>query len=183
MVADKAGEKKAAKKTNKDVDAITQAKEEWEQGTLAAHVRKHPERREEYFTTSSKPIRRIYTPADVPDFEYMKDLGFPSDYPYTRGVQPTMYRGRIWTMRQFAGMGTAEESNARYKFLLEHGQTGLSVAFHLPTIYGHDSDHQFSFGEVGKLGVAIDTLKDMEILFDGIPLDKVTTSMTINAHA
>ena len=183
MVADKAGEKKATKKTNKDVDAITQAKEEWEQSTLASHTSKHPERREKYFTTSSKPIRRIYTPADIPDFEYLKDLGFPSEYPYTRGVQPTMYRGRIWTMRQFAGMGNAEESNTRYKFLLDHGQTGLSVAFHLPTIYGQDSDHPYSFGEVGKLGVAVDTLKDMEILFDGIPLDKVTTSMTINAPA
>ncbi|MHA1740734.1 MAG: acyl-CoA mutase large subunit family protein, partial [Candidatus Thorarchaeota archaeon] len=133
--------------------------------------------------TSSRPVKRLYTPLDIPNFDYLRDLGFPSQYPYTRGVQPTMYRGRIWTMRQFAGMGTAEESNARYKFLLANGQTGLSVAFHLPTIFGRDSDHPFSYGEVGKLGVAVDTLKDMEILFSGIPLDKVTTSMTINAPA
>ncbi|MHA1576005.1 MAG: methylmalonyl-CoA mutase family protein, partial [Candidatus Thorarchaeota archaeon] len=162
---------------------ISNAKTKWEKGTLAEHEKRNPERRKEYVTTSSKPIRRIYTPLDIPDFEYMKDLGFPSEYPFTRGVQPTMYRGRIWTMRQFAGMGNAEESNKRYKFLLANGQTGLSVAFHLPTIFGRDSDHPYSLGEVGKLGVAIDTLKDMEILFDGIPLDQVTTSMTINAPA
>ncbi|MHA1771896.1 MAG: acyl-CoA mutase large subunit family protein [Candidatus Thorarchaeota archaeon] len=162
---------------------IREAKEEWENTTLAKHIERHPERREEFISTSSTPVRRIYTPLDIPDFDYLRDLGFPSQYPYTRGVQPTMYRGRIWTMRQFAGMGTAEESNARYKFLLANGQTGLSVAFHLPTIFGRDSDHPFAFGEVGKLGVAVDTLKDMEILFSGIPLDKVTTSMTINAPA
>jgi methylmalonyl-CoA mutase N-terminal domain/subunit len=162
---------------------IRRAKKEWETTALANHLKKHPERKEEFVTTSSKSVRRIYTPLDTPDFDYLRDLGFPSAYPYTRGVQPTMYRGRIWTMRQFAGMGTAEESNQRYKFLLGHGQTGLSVAFHLPTIFGRDSDHPYSLGEVGKLGVAIDTLKDMEILFSGIPLDKVTTSMTINAPA
>ncbi|MCF2136718.1 MAG: methylmalonyl-CoA mutase family protein [Candidatus Thorarchaeota archaeon] len=162
---------------------IREAKEGWENTTLAKHIERHPERREEFISTSSTPVRRIYTPLDIPDFDYLRDLGFPSQYPYTRGVQPTMYRGRIWTMRQFAGMGTAEESNARYKFLLANGQTGLSVAFHLPTIFGRDSDHPFAFGEVGKLGVAVDTLKDMEILFAGIPLDKVTTSMTINAPA
>jgi len=162
---------------------ISNAKTKWEKGALAAHEERHPERLKEYVTTSSKPIRRIYTPLDVPDFDYMKDLGFPSEYPYTRGVQPTMYRGRIWTMRQFAGMGNAEETNKRFKFLLANGQTGLSVAFHLPTIFGRDSDHPYALGEVGKLGVAIDTLKDMEILFDGIPLDQVTTSMTINAPA
>ncbi len=162
---------------------IREAKDEWEATTLAKHLEKHPERMAEFVSTSSRPVRRIYTPLDIPDFDYLRDLGFPSQYPYTRGVQPTMYRGRIWTMRQFAGMGTAEESNARYKFLLANGQTGLSVAFHLPTIFGRDSDHPFSFGEVGKLGVAVDTLKDMEILFSGIPLDKVTTSMTINAPA
>ncbi len=165
------------------LQAIREAKEKWEQETLNPHLKKHPERLPEFITTSSRPVARLYTPLDIPKFDYLHDLGFPSDYPYTRGVQPTMYRGRIWTMRQFAGMGTAEESNARYKFLLANGQTGLSVAFHLPTIYGRDSDHPFSLGEVGKLGVAVDTLKDMEILFDGIPLDRVTTSMTINAPA
>ncbi len=162
---------------------IRDAKERWEVEVLQPHLERHPERREEFVTTSSRPVRRLYTPLDIPNFDYLRDLGFPSQYPFTRGVQPTMYRGRIWTMRQFAGMGTAEESNARYKFLLANGQTGLSVAFHLPTLFGRDSDHPFSYGEVGKLGVAVDTLKDMEILFSGIPLDKVTTSMTINAPA
>jgi len=162
---------------------IAAAKDNWEKNTLTPHQKKHPDRRKEFVTTSSKPVKVLYTPLDLPDFDYMKDLGFPSEYPYTRGVQPSMYRGRLWTMRQFAGMGSAEETNARFKFLLANGQTGLSVAFHLPTIFARDSDHPFSHGEVGKLGVAIDTLRDMEILFDGIPLDQVTTSMTINAPA
>jgi methylmalonyl-CoA mutase N-terminal domain/subunit len=169
--------------TDKADTKIGAAKDNWEKNTLRPHQKKHTDRREEYVTTSSKPVKALYTPLDVPDFDYMKDLGFPSEYPYTRGVQPSMYRGRIWTMRQFAGMGTAEETNKRFKFLLANGQTGLSVAFHLPTIFARDSDHPFSHGEVGKLGVAIDSLKDMEILFDGIPLDQVTTSMTINAPA
>ncbi len=180
--------KKAENTSEEDAETntfgdIQRAKKQWEAKTLANHLEKHPERKDEFVTTSSKTVRRIYTPLDILDFDYLKDLGFPSEFPYTRGVQPTMYRGRIWTMRQFAGMGTAEESNQRYKFLLNHGQTGLSVAFHLPTIFGRDSDHPYSLGEVGKLGVAIDTLKDMEVLFSGIPLDKVTTSMTINAPA
>jgi len=174
---------KMAKDKASEIDEIRKAREEWEKNTLSPHEVKHPQRRKKFVTTSSKPVRILYTPADIPDFDYLRDLGFPSQYPYTRGVQPNAYRGRLWTMRQFAGMGTAEESNARYKFLLANGQTGLSVAFHLPTIFARDSDHPFSLGEVGKLGVAIDTLADMEILFDGIPLDKVTTSMTINAPA
>jgi len=136
-----------------------------------------------YSTISDKELDPIYTPEDIKDFNYDRELGLPGDYPYTRGVYETMYRGRLWTMRQFAGFGTAEETNQRYKYLLERGQTGLSVAFHMPTIMGYDSDHPKSAGEVGKCGVAIDTLKDMEILFDGIPLDKITTSMTINAPA
>ncbi|MGY5856089.1 MAG: methylmalonyl-CoA mutase family protein [Candidatus Thorarchaeota archaeon] len=164
-------------------EKIEAANKNWKKNTLASHQAKHPDRRKEFVTTSSKPVKVLYTPLDIPNFDYMKDLGFPSEYPYTRGVQPTMHRGRLWTMRQFAGMGTAEETNARFKFLLANGQTGLSVAFHLPTIFARDSDHPYSHGEVGKLGVAIDTLKDMEILFDGIPLDQVTTSMTINAPA
>jgi len=147
------------------------------------HQKKHPDRRKDFVTTSSRPIKAIYTPLDVPGLDYMKDLGLPSEYPYTRGVQPSMYRGRVWTMRQFAGMGSAEETNQRFKFLLANGTTGLSVAFHLPTLFARDSDHPYSLGEVGKLGVAIDSLKDMEILFSGIPLDQVTTSMTINAPA
>ena len=162
-----------------DQGSIKNAKKSWESSKLS----NQKQWRDEFVTTSSKPIKVIYTPLDIPDLDYMRDLGFPSEYPYTRGVQPSMYRGRIWTMRQFAGMGNAEETNQRFKFLLDHGQTGLSVAFHLPTIYGRDSDHPYALGEVGKLGVAIDTLKDMEILSDGLPLDKVTTSMTINAPA
>lgn len=169
--------------TKRNLEDIQKANDTWEKETLDSHQTKNHDRRDEFVTTSSRPIKAIYTPLDIPNFDYLKDLGFPSEYPFTRGVQPTMYRGRLWTMRQFAGMGTAEESNARYKFLLANGQTGLSVAFHLPTIFARDSDHPFSHGEVGKLGVAVDTLKDMEILFDGIPLDKVTTSMTINAPA
>jgi methylmalonyl-CoA mutase N-terminal domain/subunit len=181
--ADKANEHKSSVDTSPEIDEIKDARKEWEEKILAPHLKKNPELKDEFVTTSSKPIKRIYTPEDIPHFDYLRDLGFPSQYPFMRGVQPSMYRGRIWTMRQFAGMGTAEESNERYKFLLAHGTTGLSVAFHLPTIYGRDSDSPFALGEVGKLGVAVDSLKDMEILFSGIPLDKVTTSMTINAPA
>ncbi|RDE14949.1 MAG: methylmalonyl-CoA mutase [Candidatus Thorarchaeota archaeon] len=169
--------------TDRKSDDIEKAYDRWEKETLHPHQQKCADRRKEFVTTSSRPVKVLYTPLDVPKFDYMKDLGFPSEYPFTRGVQPTMYRGQLWTMRQFAGMGTAEESNERFKFLLANGQTGLSVAFHLPTIFARESDHPYALGEVGKLGVAIDTLKDMEILFSGIPLDKVTTSMTINAPA
>ncbi len=167
----------------KNLDKIQKAHDSWEKETLGSHQKKHPDRRKDFVTTSSRPIKAIYTPLDVPKFDYMNDLGLPSEYPYTRGVQPSMYRGRVWTMRQFAGMGSAEETNQRFKFLLANGQTGLSVAFHLPTLFARDSDHPYAMGEVGKLGVAIDSLKDIEILFAGIPLDQVTTSMTINAPA
>jgi len=136
-----------------------------------------------FTTVSGKKIKEIYTPADIADFDYLRDLNFPGAYPFTRGIHPTMYRGRLWTMRQFSGFGTAEDTNKRYKYLLSHGQTGLSVAFHLPTLMGMDSDHPLAKGEIGKCGVAIDSLVDMEILFKGIPLDKITTSMTINAPA
>ncbi len=136
-----------------------------------------------FSTVSGRPIKELYTPVDLPGFDYLRDLHFPGEYPYTRGVHPTMYRGRPWTMRQFSGFGTAEDTNTRYKYLLAHGQTGLSVAFHLPTLMGLDSDHPLAKGEVGKCGVAVDTLADMEVLFDGLPLDKITTSMTINAPA
>lgn len=183
MGAEKVKEKDTGKTEDPEMAEIRAAQDRWESSTLSRHAKTNPERRDEFVSVSSRPVRRIYTPADLPDFDYMRDLGFPSEYPYTRGVQPTMYRGRFWTMRQFAGMASAEETNERFKFLLAHGQTGLSVAFHLPTIYGRDSDDPYSYGEVGKLGVAVDTLEDMEILFDGIPLDKVTTSMTINAPA
>lgn len=136
-----------------------------------------------FMTVSSEPIKELYSPLDLADFDYERDLARPGEYPYTRGVQSTMYRGRLWTMRQFAGFATARESNERYKFLLSRGQTGLSVAFDMPTIMGYDSDHPRAFGEVGRVGVAIDSLQDMETLFKDIPLDKVSTSMTINAPA
>jgi methylmalonyl-CoA mutase N-terminal domain/subunit len=165
------------------VDKIKKEKKEWEETRLAKILAKRPERKETFVTGSNAEVNRLYTPADIEDLDYLEDLGFPGEYPFTRGVQPTMYRGKFWTMRQYAGFATAEESNKRYKYLLEQGQTGLSVAFDLPTQIGYDSDHPLAEGEVGKVGVAIDSLKDMEILFDGIPLDKVSTSMTINAPA
>ncbi len=140
------------------------------------------ERREKFQTSSHIPVERLYVPADIDD-EYREKLGFPGEYPFTRGVQPTMYRGRLWTMRQYAGFSTAKESNERYKFLLEQGQTGLSVAFDLPTQIGYDPDDDMALGEVGKVGVSIPTLADMRVLLDGIPLDKVSISMTINAPA
>ena len=150
---------------------------------LPEHRPSGGERRARFITISDREIRPLYGPEDVAGLDAEEDLGLPGEYPYTRGVYPTMYRGRLWTMRQFAGFGTAEQSNARYKYLLNHGQTGLSVAFDFPTLLGLDSDNPRSEGEVGRLGVAIDTLADMELLFDGIPLDKVSTSMTINAPA
>ncbi|ADL07958.1 acyl-CoA mutase large subunit family protein [Thermosediminibacter oceani] len=162
---------------------LEQEKTRWESTTVDKVIKKTPERHEKFYTGSNLEVDRLYTPLDVQELDYMKDLGFPGEYPYTRGIQPTMYRGRFWTMRQYAGFGTAEESNERYKYLLSQGQTGLSVAFDLPTQIGYDSDHPLAQGEVGKVGVAIDSLKDMEILFDGIPLDQVSTSMTINAPA
>jgi len=142
----------------------------------------YPEKKE-YTTISGKKIKELYTPLDLADFDYKKNLGFPGEYPYTRGIHPNMYHGRLWTMRQFSGFGTAEDTNKRYKYLLSHGQTGLSVAFHLPTLMGMDSDHPLAQGEIGKCGVAVDSLADMEILFKDIPLDKITTSMTINPPA
>lgn len=137
----------------------------------------------EYSTVSGRKIKSVYTPLDLENFDYLKQSGFPGEFPYTRGVHPTMYRGRLWTMRQFSGFGTAEDTNKRYKYLLSHGQTGLSVAFHLPTLMGIDSDHPLAEGEIGKCGVTVDSLADMETLFNGIPLDKISTSMTINPPA
>ncbi len=168
---------------NEELNGIKKNRKEWEEDILKKHLEKHPEWKEDFITTSSVPIKRLYTPEDIKSFDYMKDLNFPSQYPFTRGVQTTMYRGKLWTMRMFSGFGTAEESNKRYKYLLEHGETGLSVAFDFPTLYGFDTDHPMARGEFGKCGVAISSLKDMEILFDGIPLDKITTSMTINGPA
>jgi len=164
------------------LDAIQKELDRWTE-EVSEKIKKHPERRPEFINTSGISIKRLYTPIDFSGEAYLDELGFPGEYPFARGVQPTMYRGRYWTMRQYAGFATAEESNRRYKFLLDQGQTGLSVAFDLPTQIGYDSDHEMAIGEVGKVGVAIDSLKDMETLFNGIPLDKVSTSMTINAPA
>ena len=162
--------------------ALEQDFERWSKD-VDEKLRKRPERKTDFVNTSGIPIKRLYTPLDLMDWDYGSQLGFAGEFPFTRGVQPTMYRGRHWTMRQYAGFATAEESNRRYKFLLEQGQTGLSVAFDLPTQIGYDSDHEMAMGEVGKVGVAIDSLQDMETLFGGIPLDQVSTSMTINAPA
>src|SRR5512141_185478 len=137
----------------------------------------------QFSTTSNIPVEPLYTPSDLEGWDYNSEVGFPGEYPYTRGVHPTMYRGRLWTMRQYAGMGDAEESNKRYKYLLSQGTTGLSVAFDLPTQIGMDSDSPMAIGEVGKVGVAIDSIEDMQRLFNGIDLEKVSTSMTINASA
>lgn len=158
-------------------------KEAWEQELETKTLPKAPERKKEFATDAGITVERLYTPLEVASLDYEKDLGFPGEYPFTRGVQPTMYRGRLFTMRQYAGFGTAEETNQRYRYLLSQGQTGLSVAFDLPTQIGYDSDSPFARGEVGKVGVAIDSLQDMETLFEEIPLDKVSTSMTINAPA
>ncbi|MBI3360361.1 MAG: methylmalonyl-CoA mutase family protein [Chloroflexi bacterium] len=163
-------------------EILPNAKRTWEQKVVAPTLNKSPEHRVQFETSSGIPLERVYPPADD-GAEYLDKLGFPGEYPFTRGVQPTMYRGRLWTMRQYAGYATAEESNRRYKFLLEQGQTGLSVAFDLPTQIGYDADDPMALGEVGKVGVSICSLDDMLTLFDGIPLDKVSTSMTINAPA
>lgn len=156
---------------------------DWKKNVYEKSLDKSYPERMPLTTISGKKIRELYTPLDLQDFDYAKELGFPGEYPFTRGIHPTMYHGRLWTMRQFSGFGTAEQTNRRYKYLLEHGTTGLSVAFHLPTLMGIDSDHPLAEGEIGKCGVAIDSLADMEVLFDGIPLDKISTSMTINPPA
>jgi methylmalonyl-CoA mutase N-terminal domain/subunit len=162
---------------------LRKARARWERKTLADAMARAPERRARFASTSGEEIDRLYAPEHLEGFDYLRDAGFPGEYPYTRGVQPTMYRGRFWTMRQYAGFGDARESNARYRYLLDHGQTGLSVAFDLPTQMGYDSDSPMASGEVGKVGVAIDSLEDMELLFDRIPLGEVSTSMTINSTA
>src|SRR5512142_3058840 len=176
----------------------SESEQQWAESTLAKTLERAPEKpigaatgtnvdengHARFTTISAKPVRRLYTPADLPeDWSYEKYLGYPGQPPYTRGIHASGYRGRLWTMRQFSGFASPEESNERYKFLLAHGGTGLSVAFDLPTLMGYDSDHPFSEGEVGKCGVAIDSLEDMEILFDGIDLENITTSMTINSPA
>jgi methylmalonyl-CoA mutase N-terminal domain/subunit len=174
---------------DKSIDAtdekerLAMALERWENTTLGEALERKPERKEKFITASSAPVQRLYTPADLPNFDYLEDLGLPGEYPYTRGIHATMHRGRLWTMRMFAGFGTAEETNERFKYLLEKGQTGLSVAFDLPTLMGYDTDAPEALGEFGKCGVAISSLKDMEILFDDIPMGEVSTSMTINSPA
>jgi methylmalonyl-CoA mutase, N-terminal domain len=157
--------------------------ERWERETLEPALRKRPERKRRFETVSLEEVGRLYTPADIADVDYEHDTSYPGEFPYTRGIHPTGYRGKLWTMRQFAGFGTPEETNARFKYLLEHGQTGLSVAYDLPTLMGYDADSPLSEGEVGKCGVAVSSLADMEALFDGIPLEQVTVSQTINAPA
>jgi methylmalonyl-CoA mutase N-terminal domain/subunit len=167
---------------DKALEKIRREKELWEKEVVAKSVERIPERGM-FLTTSDIPVSRLYTPLDVQDLDYLCDLGFPGVYPFTRGIYPTMYRARLWTMRQYAGFGTAEQTNQRFKYLLSQGQTGLSVAFDFPTQVGYDCDHPMARGEVGRAGVSVSTLRDMEIVFDGIPLDKITTSMTINAPA
>ena len=166
-----------------ELDDIRAANAEWEEETLAPTLERFGERQDAFATVSNLPVDRLYTPEDTADHSYNEDIGFPGEPPFTRGVYPTMYRGRSWTMRQFAGFGTAEETNERFQYLIEEGQTGLSTAFDMPTLMGIDSDHKMAAGEVGKEGVAVDTLRDMEILFDGIDLSAVSTSFTINPSA
>ena len=166
-----------------NMNSMRQNLKKWEESHLKDTLSKRNERKETFITTSSEPVDRLYTPLDIAEMDFMRDLGFPGEYPYTRGIHPTMYRGRTWTMRMFAGFGTAEETNERFKYLLEQGQTGLSIAFDLPTLMGYDTDSPEAVGEFGKCGVAISSLADMEILLDGIPLNKISTSMTINSPA
>ena len=155
----------------------------WQEQTLKPALQKSPERQQAFTTLSGVPINRLYTPADVPDFDYSQELGDPGEYPYTRGIHPTMYRGKIWTMRQFSGFGSPEDTNRRLHYLLKQGQTGLSIAFDLPTLMGYDSNHALAEGEVGRCGVSISSLADMETLLAGLPLEEITTSMTINSPA
>ena len=166
-----------------EINEIMRERERWDKTTVPRWIHSHPERKSEFRNISGIRMKRLYTPEDVKDVDYTRDLGFPGEYPFTRGLHATMYRGRLWTMRQFSGYGTAEQTNQRFKYLLREGETGLSTAFDYPTIRGYDSDHPLARGEVGTCGVAVSSLKDFEILFDGISLDKITTSMTINGPA
>ncbi len=167
----------------KRLDELRTHHHEWEEDVLKPTLAKRPERRRKFVTESSVPTQRVYSPLDLPDFDYERDLGNPGEYPYTRGIHASGHRGRLWTMRMFAGFGTAEETNERFKYLISQGNMGLSVAFDLPTLMGYDTDAPQALGEFGSCGVAVSSLKDMEILFDGIPLDQVSTSMTINSPA
>jgi methylmalonyl-CoA mutase N-terminal domain/subunit len=180
-----AGRKQRSSQLTPEQQRVAAARQGWEENTVAGSLKRLPERvaADEFTTVSGQPIQRIYTPADLSGFDYEDDLGFPGQYPFTRGVHPTMYRSRFWTMRMFSGFGSAEETNARFRYLLDHGETGLSTAFDFPTLYGIDSDDPLAFGEFGKVGVGVSSLADMETLFAGIPIDQVTTSMTINGPA
>ncbi|HEV8437318.1 MAG TPA: methylmalonyl-CoA mutase family protein [Methylomirabilota bacterium] len=169
--------------TSPEARRFEEARRRWEEETLKAALAKSPERTALFATSSGTPVERLYTPADIASVDYVRDLGFPGEYPYTRGVQPTSYRGRLWTMRQYAGFGSAAETNRRFRYLLAEGQSGLSVAFDLPTQMGYDADHEMARSEAGKVGVAISSIEDMQDLFAHIPLDRVSTSMTINATA
>ncbi len=166
----------------KKLETLDKQKKAWEAAYREA-LTTHPERLQRFSTVSDQEIAPLYAPSDIADFDYSEKLGYPGEYPYTRGIHRTMYRGRLWTMRMFSGLGSARDTNQRFHYLLKHGETGLSIAFDMPTLMGYDSDHPMARGEVGKCGVAIDSLADMEVLFDGIPLDEVTTSMTINPPA
>src|SRR6478672_5414653 len=180
---------KKATKTNGQAPAepgaptVSASAEEWRATTYRRAVERAPERQPSFTTSSDIAVQPLYTAEDLRDWDPAEQIGYPGEYPYTRGIQPTMYRSRLWTMRQYAGYATAEESNKRYRYLLEHGTTGLSVAFDLPTQMGYDADHPLAEGEVGKVGVSISSVEDMRALFEGIPLEKITTSMTINATA
>ncbi len=167
---------------SKELDALRRQLESWERNELAAFLKKSPERKPEFRTNTGLPVKRVYTALDLAETP-PEDIGLPGQYPYTRGAYPTMYRGRLWTMRQIAGFGTAEDTNQRFKYLISQGQTGLSVDFDMPTLMGYDSDHPMSEGEVGREGVAIDTMADMEHLFEGIDLENISVSMTINPSA
>lgn len=168
--------------TKESIEKIDVDTKKW-QKVFKESIAKAPERLKRFSTVSDRPVQNLYTPLDIKDLDYSNDIGFPNQYPFTRGVQPTMYRGRLWTMRMFAGLGSAKDTNERFHLLVNEGQTGLSTAFDMPTLMGYDTDSPKSRGECGRCGVAIDTLKDMEILFDGLPIDKITTSMTINPPA
>lgn len=169
--------------SKQNASSVREAREQWLKEVYEPFVEKHPETKPEFKTLSGIPVKPVYTPEDVPDLSYNRDLGFPGQYPFTRGVYPTMYRGRVWTHRQIAGFGTGEDTNQRFRFLIEQGQTGLSVDFDHPTLIGLDSDDPLAFGEVGMVGVAVDTIEDMERLFEGIDIGKISTSMTINFPA
>ena len=168
---------------DEDLAAIREARSDWEADTLQPTLDAHGERQDRFATVSNLEVDRLYGPTDVADLDYDADLGYPGEPPFTRGVYPTMHRGRTWTMRQFAGFGTPQETNERFHYLIDEGQTGLSTAFDMPTLMGIDSDDRMSAGEVGKEGVAVDTLRDMEIIFDGIDIGEVSTSFTINPSA